>query len=130
MVNECQKFKTSRTGLYEFKPGCLNTFFRRIAPDEQFRFITFQDNDYRLGNLTILLFNYVPDTVFVTVETPLDIEDALDELATFNTGVCWDYGTLNYFDSVYKDRCCITVELRLTSVPMRVGGNGLLIGFI
>ena len=130
MVNECQKFKTSRTGLYEIKPGCLNAFFRRIAPDEQFRFITFQDNDYRLGNLTILLFNYVPDSVFVTVETPLDIEDALDELATFNAGVCWDYGTLNLFDSVYRDHCCITVELRLTSVPMRVGGNGLLIGFI
>ena len=130
MVNECQKFKTSRTGLHDITPGCLDAFFRRIAPDEQFRFITFQDNDYRMGNLTILLFNYIPESVFVTVETPFDIEDALDELAAINPGVCWDDGTLNYFDTVYMDPCCITIELKLTSVPMRIGSNGVLIGLM
>ncbi len=53
----------------------------------QFRFAGFEKNDYRHRRLTCSLYNYAPDSVFFTVESPLAIEPAIDEPIVLNPGV-------------------------------------------
>ncbi len=109
------------------EPEYLDSFFRKIVPDEEFRFITFQKQDFHLGNLTILLFNFVPDSVSVTVDSALDIEGALMELTLLNPGTRWDHMRINYFDRDESGHCNITLELHLVEIPMRVNKKGTLI---
>ena len=127
MSNMCQKFKASRECLLDMQPAQLESFFRKIVPDEQFRFITFQANDYRKQTLTFLLFNYVPETVFVTVENAADLESAIDELIVLNPGVEWNCKGIQYFDRDDTAGNRITVELLLDYIPMRVNKEGILI---
>ena len=127
MINECQKFKTSRNYLLEIDSAYLDAFFRRLVPDEAFRFITFQQTDFRLDNLTFILYSYVPESVYVTVERATDFEAAFEELAMLNPGVYWEYGTINCFDFLVNGTTCMTAELKLTAIPMRVNKQGVLI---
>lgn len=36
-------------------------------PDEKFRFITYEQNDYKKGMYTVISYGFIPDSVFVTI---------------------------------------------------------------
>jgi len=127
MPNECQKYTTSRPHLRAMGRPELEAFFCRMQPDEAFRFITFQGDDYRQHKLTFLLFNYLPQAVYVTVEQPTDIESAIEELVLLNPGVEWDCIQLHYFNNDDAPYGGITAELKLVLVHMRVNRKGKLI---
>ena len=127
MTRECQQFKTSRRTFQEINPCYLNSFLRQLVPDEQFRFITFETTDYRNNNVTYLLYNYIPESVTLTVECAAEIEPAIDELAQLNPNVQWSGVRLKYLDKDDAGHAYITIELQLTSVPMRVSADGVLI---
>ncbi|HTL08649.1 MAG TPA: hypothetical protein VL307_10345 [Chitinophagaceae bacterium] len=127
MTRECQQFKTSRRTLEDINPCYLNSFLSRLVPDEQFRFITFETTDYRNHNVTYLLFNYIPETVMLTVESAAEIEPAIETLAALNPDVQWSGVQLKYLDKDNEGHAYITIELQLTSVPMRVSAEGVLL---
>lgn len=124
----CQQFKTSRDTLFEMGPACLNLVLRRLVPDEQFRFITFQEGDFYRGNLTMLVYNYIPDKVIVCVESVASLKPALKDLTELNPGLQWRFGAVNYFDACNGKDFCITAELGLTLVPLRINTEGILVG--
>jgi len=125
--NQCHKFKSSRCGLQDMSPALLNEFFRKIMPDEAFRFITFQAGDFRSGNITVLLYNYVPESVPVTLDNVLDTVPALDALEQLNPGTTWDELELQYFEWEISGHASINIELQLTEIPMRVNSDGMLL---
>jgi len=127
MDKNCRQFNISRHCITGIHPEHLESFFRKMVPDEQFRFITFQAADYRQNQLTFLLYNYIPETVGVTVERASDIEPAIEQLQQLNPGVEWSGVQLKYFDRDETGASHIVIELQLIGIPMRVSAGGQLI---
>ena len=127
MIYESRKFNTSVQDFLDMQPLELESFCRAILQDHQFRFITFEKNDFRNGKLTCIIYNYVPDSVFFSAESPVDVEEVMEELIVLNPGVQWSWANLNYFDQDDKGHSKLTVELKLSVIPMRVNANGDLI---
>lgn len=127
MEKSCRQFNISREGLTDIRPKHLESFFRQMIPDEQFRFVTFQTSDYRKQQLTYLLYNYIPETVLLTVENAADIEPAIEELQELNPGVEWTGARLKYYDKHSNGIAFISIELLLSVIPMRVSAGGELI---
>ena len=127
MERNCQQFNMPKQCLKDIGRAPLESFFGKLVPDEQFRFITFQTTDYRQQHLTWLLYNYIPATVVVTVEGAADIEPAIEELQQLNPGVEWCGVHLKYFNRDQYGAACIVIELQLSAIPMRVSAGGHLI---
>lgn len=127
MTRECTQFIMSIDEIKAMGPAYLESYSSLMLPEMQFRFITFVADDYRRRRVTCFLYNYVPDSVFFSIENPLELESALDQLIGLNPGVEWYLATLNYFDWNESGHARIQVELSLSEIPMRVHPNGALI---
>ena len=106
----------------------LELFCIRLLPHMLFRFATFDDDNYRTGNLTCYLYRQVPECVYFTVETPMEIEPALQKLRQLNTGVEWHQATISYINRDESGHARITVGLSLSKIPLRVDAAGILNG--
>ena len=106
----------------------LEALLHFAAPDEQFRFVTFERDDYSEHKLTMLLFNFIPDRVFVTVPHNYSLDKAVAEVAQLNPDTRFEKVELTYFDEADLARKRQTQELRIIYTPMKVDTSGKLIG--
>ena len=127
MIKECLQFKLRMDEFERLDAPHRDYICRLKLPDEHFRFVTFEQEDYRLGSVTCKLYNYSPDSVFFSVESPLAIEPAIDKLIELNPDVKWFWANINFFDQDESGHAMLTVELRLSQIPMRVSASGHLI---
>ncbi|HTE09766.1 MAG TPA: hypothetical protein VK645_02330 [Chitinophagaceae bacterium] len=97
------------------------------APDEQFRFVTFEHDDYAEHKLTMLLFSFIPDRVFVTVPAYCSLDMAVAEVEQLNPKLNFEKVELTYFDEADVARKRQTQELRIIYTPMKVDMTGKLI---
>ncbi|MEP6750882.1 MAG: hypothetical protein ABJB86_24320, partial [Bacteroidota bacterium] len=98
----------------------LEALFYFAEPHEQFRFVTFERNDYAEHKLTALLFDFFPASVFVTVPQQFDLDDAVEEVKQFNPTCSFEKMPLSYFDEADLAHKRKTQELRIIMAPMRV----------
>lgn len=104
----------------------LEAFLHFAEPDEQFRFVTFEGNDYAEQKLTMLVFSYVPDRVLVTVPAACDLENALQEIGNLNPGVVFEKVPLSYFHKANGHLNRQTQELRIINISLQVDASGRL----
>ena len=127
MIKTCRHFTATVEQYLQMRGDYLELFCKNMEPDEHFRFVTFEKNDYRSGNLTCQLYNYVPEKVFFSVETPMEIEAALDKLIELNPGVEWSWAALHHSGHDQNGITTVIVELKLCAIPLRVNTAGHLI---
>jgi hypothetical protein len=120
------KFNLTRQFLERTKAK-LDAFLHHTVPDEQFRVFTFERDDYAQQKLTLLLFEFVPTRVFVTVPAGYDLAKAVDEVGKLNPGVCFEKVRLDYIDRADELKQRQTQELKIVYTPMKVDANGNLV---
>lgn len=64
---------------------------------------------------------------FFSVDSPEELEPAIDLLIVLNPGVMWSWANFNYFTPDKSGQAELTVELKLLEIPMRVSAAGELI---
>jgi len=101
----------------------LEAFFQFAEPDEQFRFMTFERNDYAENKLTMLIFDFIPDRVFVTVPQSYDLNKAVMEVIALNPDLSLEKVALYKIDKQAKRQ---TQELKIKFLPMTIDATGTL----
>jgi len=113
--------------LLEKTKAKLDAFLHHTVRDEQFRFFTFERDDYAEQKLTLLLFNFVPTRVFVTVPGGYNLARAVAEVEILNPGLHFEKVQLDYIDTADQARKRQTQELRIIDIPLKVDAAGKLV---
>ena len=108
-------------------PEKLDASMSSVMPEQVFRFITFEGDDFREQRVTILSFNFIPERVFVVVSKDQDIEMAIREVTKLNPGVVWERVETGFIEKDDAEQHRITQELKILDIPMRVNADGLFI---
>jgi hypothetical protein len=105
----------------ELSSDALEAKLYAYMPEAVFRLFTFEEDDYKNGNMTIFCFNFIPTFFFVTCSANQDVETVLAEVAKLNPGLEWvEVEAEGELDEVNLRR---THALRITQVPAREGIN-------
>ena len=126
MDKQPTKFNITRQFLEKTRAK-LDAFLHHTVPDEQFRVFTFEHDDYAQQKLTLLLFDFVPTRVFVTVPPGYNLSKAVAEMEQLNPGLQFQKVKLGYCDPVDTAKQRQTQELRIIDMPFRVDANGKLV---
>ena len=105
----------------------LDAFLHQTVPDEQFRVYTFEHDDYAQQKLTLLLFDFVPDRIFVTVPADYNLAKAVEEVERLNPGLQFEKVKLDYIDMADQAGNRQTQELKIIYEPLRVDAGGKLV---
>ena len=105
----------------------LDSFLHHIVPDEQFRVFTFEHDDYAEQKLTLLLFDFVPTRVFVTVPADYNLATAVEEVEKLNPGLCFEKVKLDYIDRADAIKKRQTQELKIVYTPLKIDASGKLV---
>ncbi|MDP9041902.1 MAG: hypothetical protein M3N30_07960 [Bacteroidota bacterium] len=127
MSPNCRKYKTSRQQIREIEPAYLASFLDKLMPDAQFRFITFEKDDYKKANLTFLLCKLIPEKVMVSVEHASDLRPAIHQIMAMNPRVKWNSMQFSYPAANNTGGGKTAIELRFTEIAMIVNAAGTLV---
>jgi hypothetical protein len=120
------KFNITRQFLEKTKAK-LDAFLHHTVRDEQFRVFTFEHDDYAQQKLTLLLFDFIPTRVFVTVPPGYNLSKAVEEMEQLNPGLAFQKVKLDYCDPVDIAKQRQTQELRIIYLPLSVDVDGKLV---
>jgi hypothetical protein len=120
------KFNLTRQFLEKTKAK-LDALLHHTVPNEQFRFFTFERDDYAEQKLTLLLFDFVPTRVFVTVPAGYNLAKAVEEVERLNPALFFERVTLDYIDRADALKQRQTQELRIVFAPLKVDPTGKLV---
>lgn len=123
MDKQPTKFNITRDFLQKAKTK-LEAFFHFAMPEEQFRFVTFERDDYAEHKLTMLLFDFAPDRVYVTVPHDCNLDAAVEDVKQLNPQLQLEKVPLSYFDESDLVRGRQTQELRIIYATMAVNAEG------
>ena len=126
MNKQPTKFTITRQFLEKTKSK-LDAFLHQTVPDEQFRVFTFEHDDYAEQKLTLLLFDFVPTRVFVTVPAAYNLAKAVEEVKQLNPGLIFEKVSLDYIEKADAIKKRQTQELKIIYLPLKVDANGRLV---
>ena len=126
MDKQPTKFNITRQFLEKTKAK-LDAFLHLTVPDEQFRVFTFEHDDYAQQKLTLLLFDFVPERVIVTVLADYNLAKAVEEVERLNPGLQFEKVKLDYIDMADQAGNRQTQELRIAYMPLKVDASGKLV---
>ena len=126
MNKQPTKFNITRQFLEKTKAK-LDALLHHTVPDEQFRVFTFEHDDYAAQKLTLLLFDFLPTRVFVTVPAGYNLSKAVEEVEQLNPDLQFEKVALDYVDLADKANHRLTQELRIVYLPLKVDANGKLV---
>lgn len=122
---QCRKYKTSRQHILQTERAYLAAFLERQMPGAQFRFITFEKDDYRSGGITFIMCNLIPETVMIEVAIAADLQRAIGHVIGLNPSVRWDEVDFIYPPVTNFGAAGRYVQLRFTGLPMMIDAAGL-----
>lgn len=125
MPVNCRKYKTSRQHVHECEPAYLAAFLEKQMPGAQFRFITFEKDDYKRASLTFLLCHSMPEKVTIAVESGIDLEAAIRQIIVLNPSVRWDNVNFIYPSPKDSQTGNTTVELMFNDLSMVINSDGI-----
>lgn len=126
MNDGCRKYKTSRENLRTTDPSMLRSFVEKLISGTTFRFVTFEQDDYRDASVTFLFYKKAPESVLMEVQSISDISGAVREIIRLNTRIDWDAVHFHFKPEKTPNNYC-TIEIVFLRFSMVVNMEGVLI---
>jgi len=127
MNETCIKYKASRKSLKETEPSFLRSLFDKLVPGGNFRFITFEQDDYRQACLTFLFSVTIPTQVMIMVSCRLDIKPAIREVIRLNSAIAWNKVCISYPAAENGADGPVSISLLIRGPSLEIDNSGRLI---
>lgn len=125
MNDGCRKYKNSREYLRTTDPSFLRSFIEKLTQGTTFRFVTFEQDDFRAEAVTFLFYELPPERILMQIKHASDTSRAVREIIRLNTRIEWDAVHFHFKPENKMDNY-FTIEIVFLKSSMVVNGEGLL----